>query len=295
MAAGEALEMWSRQDASDESPDGRRLIANVTRAFTVTLDAGDPPEVALSASGLPLLGELYPGTSFVFCKKRPIQRVSPIMAIVECIYSGEVGGPGTPGGSGLSSSPVDNTPVIGWKTVYTDEAVDEDFNGNALVNANGELYTGLTFKISDDLLTIERNFLAINRLLLQPYRMATNSDTFAGFPPGTGRIVEESSDAVYINGVVAYWRVRVGILFRYPYKTTADKAWYLRVRHQGLKVRNPFDLTEEPSVAWDGYKNPVTKPVSLSLDGTQETDPDVAHFLSFQMLGSLPFSALGLL
>jgi len=299
MAAGPALEMWSRQDASDSSPDGRKLIANVTRAFSVTLDPDDAPEVALSAADLPGLYELYPGTLFVNVKKRTIQRVSPILAVVQCDYSGEIGGAGSPGGGGLSSSPVDNLPVIGWKTVYTDEPVDEDFEGNPLVNANGEPYQGLQLKICDDLLTIERNFLTVNRKLLQPYRMATNSDTFPpgpnGFAPGTGRIVEESSDAVYVGGVIGYWRVRVGILFRYPYRTLPEDAWALRVPHRGLLVRNPFDLSEAPSRAWDKDKNPVTRPVNLSLDGTQEFDTDVVIFQTFTMLDRLPFSALGLL
>ncbi len=65
MAAGPALEMWSRQSGSAESPDGKQRILNMQKAFTVTLAASDPLEVCYQASGLPLVNDPYPGTFFV--------------------------------------------------------------------------------------------------------------------------------------------------------------------------------------------------------------------------------------
>lgn len=288
MAAGPALEMWSRQASSSSSNDGRSQSITVQRAFTVTLAANDPIETAYTAAGLPLVGNLYPGTSSVFCTSVSPQRTSPIMAVVTASYLGETSA------IDVSVSPVDNTPSIEWGAVVTDEAIDQDWNGNAIVTANDEPIGGLTERLADDVVTIERNFLAVNRYALRAYRRATNSDTFLGWPPGTARIMDDKATGVFIGGVLAYWRVRAVIQFREPFQTTPAKAWYKRVRHEGFLVRDAAG--EAPHRAWDlGTKSPVTQPVLLKADGTRETDSNAAHWLEFQTLGSLPFNALGLI
>jgi hypothetical protein len=209
------------------------------------------------------------------------------LAIVTAEYQGETGP------LGLGSSPIDTEVRVTWGTATTDEPIDEDWNGNPIVTANGEPINGLTEKLSDDVVTIERKFLTINRYALRAYRRATNSDEFLEWPPGTARIVDDSSRAVFVNGVVAYWDVTATIQFREPFRTTADKAWYKRVRHEGLLVRpNP---NESPVIAVDASKTPVTRPVLLKEDGTRETDPNNAYWLEIPTLGSLPFNALGLI
>jgi hypothetical protein len=235
-----------------------------------------------------LIPELYPGSFAVFCTRLSPQRISPILAIVTAEYQGETG----PGGVG--SAPVDTEVRVTWSTATTDEAIDEDFNGNPIVTANNEPIDGLTEKLSDDVVTIERKFLTVNRYALRQYRRATNSDTFLEWPPGTARIVADNSRAVFVNGFVSYWDVSVSIQFREPFRTTADKAWYKRVRHEGLLVRATADA--EPDIAVNEVsKTPATRPVLLKEDGTRETDPEAAYWLQFQTLGSLPFNALGLL
>jgi len=291
MAAGPAIEMWSKQTQSAETSDGRSFSVTATRAFSVTLDRDDPLEAVYSSAGLPFVPELYPGSFAVFCVRLSPQRVSPVLAIVTAEYRGESG---PPSGGGFGSSPIDTEVRVTWGTASTEEPIDEDFNGNPIVTANGEPIDGITEKLSDDVVTIERKFLTVNRYALRQYRRATNSDLFLGWPPGTARIVDDNSRAVFVNGIVSYWDVSVSIQFREPFRTTPDKAWYKRVRHEGLLVRaNPGD---DPDVAWNEVsKTPATRPVLLKEDGTRETDPENAHWLEFQTLGSLPFNALGLL
>jgi len=287
MAAGPAIEMWSRQNGTAESPDGRQRILTMQRAFTVTLGAADPLEVVYQSAGLPLVGDLYPGSFAIDCKTLTPERVSPIMAIVTANYSGE-SGPSDP-----SSSPIDLPYSIVWGGVTTDEAIDEDWNGKPIVTKNGEPIEGLTERITDDTVTIERAFLSVNRYALRAYRRATNSDTFLGWPPGTARIIDDEARAVFVGGVIKYWHVRATIQFREPFRTTPARAWYKRVRHEGILVRDT--PSGKPHVAWDEKaKTPVTKPVLLKADGTKETNPEAAHWLEFQTLGSLPFNALGL-
>lgn len=254
----------------------------------MTLAYYDPLEEAYAASGLPLVGSLYPGSFAVFCLKLSAQRISPILAIVTCDYEGEVSFDGDP-----SSSPIDNTPSIEWGAITTDEAIDEDWNGKPIVTKNNEPIMGLTERLSDDVLTIERNFLTVNRYAVRAYRRATNSDTFMGWPAGTARMIDDNARAVFIGGVIRYWKVRAVFQFREPFRTTPDKAWYKRVRHEGFLVRD--SAGDYPHIAWDEKtKSPVTKPVLLKENGTRETNPDNAHWLQFQTLGSLPFNALGL-
>jgi hypothetical protein len=280
--------MWSRQSASEESEQGIVKAITVQQSFTVTLSPTDPVEVALSAAGLPLNGEVYPGTAAVRCTKRTPQRVSPILAIVACEFKGESAPENFGGG------PVATEVVVNWSTASSDEPIDTDWNGSPIVTANNEPIDGLTERLDDDVVTIKRKFLTVNRYAVRQYRRATNSDTFLEWPPGTARIIADTSDAVFVNGVVSYWDVSVSIRFREPFLTTPEQAWYKRVRHEGLLVRPSTGA--DPKIAWDeGTNTPVTRPVLLKADGTRETDPDNAHWLFFQTLGSLPFNALGLL
>lgn len=288
MAAGPALEMWSRQSGSAESPDGKQRILNMQRAFTVTLAASDPLEVCYQAAGLPLVNDPYPGTFFVICRNLSPQRVSPIMAVVTASYSGEIG----PGDE--TTSPVDNEVIISWRNATTDEAIDQDWNGKAIVTKNNEPIDGITERIADQVATIERNFLTINMYAIRAYLKSVNSDTFLGWPAGTARLMEYNASNVITNGVAGFWKVSVTVQFREPYNTTADKAWYKRVRHEGYLVRDAAG--ETPHIAWDERtKTPVTKPILLKENGTRETDPDSAFWLEFQTVDSLPYSALGLI
>jgi len=287
MAAGPALEMWSNQSGTAESPDGRTRTITMQRGFTVTLAASDALEVVYTASGLPLVGDLYPGAAFVFCDSLQPQRVSPIMAMVVATYKGEVG----PGGIG--SSPLDIPYSIVWRGATTDEAIDEDWNGKPIVTANNEPIEGLTERLTDDVVTIQKAYLTVNRYALSAYRRAVNSDTFLGWPPGTARIVDDQAEAQFTGGVITHWIVTVSIQFRVPYRTTAARAWWKRVRHEGYLVRDAAG--EPPHIAWDGNKTPVTRKVLLKVDGTEETNPDNAYWKEFQTLGSLPFNALGLI
>lgn len=287
MAAGPALEMWSRQSGSAESPDGKQRILTMQRAFTVTLAASDPLEVCYQAAGLPLVNDPYPGTFFVICRNLSPQRVSPIMAVVTASYSGEIG----PGDE--TSSPVDNEVIISWRNATTDEAIDQDWNGKAIVTKNNEPIDGITERIADQVATIERNFQTINMYAIRAYLKSVNSDEFLGWPAGTARLMEYNASNVITNGVAGFWKVSATVQFREPYNTTADKAWYKRVRHEGYLVRD--NAGETPHIAWDEKtKTPVTKPILLKEDGTRETDPDNAHWLEFQTVDSLPYSALGL-
>lgn len=287
MTAGPALEMWSRQTGSEESTSGTYIVTR-QRAFTVLIDVGDTIDAAYGASGLPFVGDPYPGTFYCFCIKRTAQRVSPIMAIVEVDYKGEAA-PGDPNGN-----PIGGDPILEWGCSVTDEAIDTDADGNPIENANGEKILGITERLADDVLMVERNFLTINRYAIRAYRRAVNSDTFYGWPPGTCRMMDDRARAVFNPaGGVAFWRVSATFQFREPYNTTADKAWYKRVLHEGMKERATAGGPVGPAID-KLTKSLSSTPVKLRANGTQLGAGETAIWLQFRTLNTLPFSALGL-
>lgn len=288
MAAGPAIEMWSKQTGTRESPDGRRRVATAQRAYTMTLDASDDLDVATQAAGLPLVNNAFPGAPMVICRKLTPRRLSPVLAQVTCHYSGEV----SP--EDMSRKPIDTSVKIDGGWVVTEEPIDQDINGAPIVTANNEPIDGLTERVVDDRISIERNYINWNPYLVRLYKRATNSDTFYGYLPGTARIMQITHSAVYVDGVTEYFRVRAEVNFREPYNTIPYRAWWKRVRHEGFLVRKA--ATSPPEPAWDEVtKTRATRPVLLKEDGTRETDPENATWLEWQVLDYLPFAALGLL
>jgi len=163
-----------------------------------------------------------------------------------------------------------------------------------LSQQNSEPIDGLTERVPDQQATIDRNFLGVDIYAVSAYLRSSNSDTFLGWPPGTCRLngVQRNSGIQHKQTPV-FGKVSATFQFRIPYNTTADKAWYKRVRHEGFMVRDAAG--EEPHHAWDKKtKTTASRPVLLKEDGTLETDPENAHFLEFRTLDSLPYNALGL-
>lgn len=284
MAAGPALKMWSRDESESSSPDGIKRTVRYREAYTVTLAASDPIETAYSAVGLPLVGSIYPNSSSIYCTSVKPRRTSPILATVDIEYVGEYApeAEDTPGESPATNAP----PEISWTDVKTDEPVDEDFDGNPIVTANDEPIMGVTTEVADQVVTIKKNYLAIDLYAISEYRRSVNSDYFLGWPPGTARLIAFSA-----RKVTSYWEVTAQIQFRRPYRTTPDKAWYKRVRHEGFYVK---DSSGRIVRAVDDNKEPVTRPVLLAEDGTREENSENAHWLEFKVFGELPYNALGL-
>lgn len=289
MAAGPALEMWSKQTGDAASSDGKERTVSMQRAFTLTLDRFDPLEIAYLASGLPLVGDPYPGTLFVICRSLSVQRLAPTLAMVTVSYSGEVGKGGT------GSSPIANETVITWRGQVSDEAIDEDINGKPIVNANDEPIEGITERIPDLVATIEKNFVSINLPAISAYLRSRNSDTFLGFAPGTARLWEYQASNIITDGVAGFWKVSATVVFREPYNTTPDKCWYKRVLHEGFKVRATAGGKIRPAFNLATKTIETQKPILLKADGTRETNPDNAHWLEFETTLELPYAALGLL
>lgn len=297
-----AVKMWSRAGSSADATDNfRKLKAGFTEAYQVVHDPWSTEFDIYTAPGLPYVGQPYPGTDFVLAKRGGITRVGPILSIVTINYEGEVAplnSNGQPAGS-----PIGNTPLIDWSDVETEEEIDEDWDGNPIITACGEPIRGVKTRIVDDVVTIQRNFLAVNLYARAAYRRATNSDTFLGWPPGTAKIMQLNLKNVIADPQTGrgYWQGTLKVQFRFPYRTTPERAWWARVRHEGfykrVRVEGPPDQNGnypfEVVRAVDENKQPVSKPVLLAQTGQQVTDVNQTFWREFKRYGSLPFNALG--
>jgi len=284
--------MWSRTASSARLEDNfRKLTCSFKECFQVVCSYDAEAIEIYSATDpttgvhIPLRGDTYPGTTSIYARTVSPQRVSPIMWLVDVDYEGWIG----PGGP--EDHPLNAPPILDYDWIESEEEIDEDFDGYPIVNANYEPIEGVKTEIYDLVLNIQRNFATYNTFALAPYNRATNSDNFNGWPPGTARVKTKAKQV--LTDFAGYWQVSASVRFRYPYRTTAAKAWYSRVRHEGFYVRPTAGGVIVR--ACDGYQRPVNKKILLKADGTRETDPNNAYWLEIKKLDSLPFSALGLL
>lgn len=292
MAIRSVDKMWSRSSSEASVTDNfRKFDVSFREAYQVLHDPNEPVLNIYQAQGIPTAGSSFPNFPFVVCDTAQLERVSPILTIVNVEYNGEI----APGPTGQSPSPLFAPPKIDWDDVETEEETDEDFDGLPIVTKNFEPIVGIKRPIADQTVTIRRNFMLFNSYVQARYRHAVNSDTFLGWPPGTARIIKFSASNV-IDRNFGYWEITATIQFRYPYRTTPNKAWYKRTLHQGLyeRVDNTgagFRIVH----AVDKEKKPLSKPVMLDADGYRLAEGATPHYLEFKVFDSLPFSALGLI
>lgn len=281
---------WSNTGGTLESQDGKKATATATEGWQVTHSADATVSEILAADGLPQIGDRF-GFTYLVCKRQgAANRVGPIYTIVTITYEGEIG-IDSEGKPDPQQTPINNPPVIDWSDEASNEPIDQDWDGNNIATFNGEPINGVTVDIADPVLVVTKNFATYNPHIIHAYRMATNSDTFASFAPGTARLIGAPAKLMgTVNNL--YWQVTARFKFRYPYNTTSEKAWYARVRHEGFLVRNSVLLTDT-SHALDAEGNKVVKPVLLTEDGYREDDASAAHWLEFKRYDSLPFNALG--
>lgn len=271
--------MWS-QDSFRISLDTRtaQKRTGIVEGYQITAPPTYTKQQISVLPEIPLVGSAYPGLNDTWLVDRDFIRRGPIYWEARVLYQG-------------TFPSIDLMPIRRWGKATTSEPIDEDINGKPIVTVNGEPIEGLSKDVSDPTLTIQKNFRFINIAALHQYFDSVNSDVFAGFPPGTGRLVDYSADENVDGSQVTFYNVSVTFQFRYPYRTVPARAWWKRVRHEGYYRKVNDRLTK--CIDSDGEE--VTRPALLNLDGTQRTETDVADWLEWQVYQPLPYNSLGLL
>jgi len=280
MSVINVTKMWSKTggQGTSEKYDAFATAYSLTEGYQVLAEIGDLTPTIADDPNIPQYGDQHPSGVEAYVRAKDVQQVSPIFWQVILGYVGE---------------PFDATVDVEWSDAASTEPIDRDFDGRAIVTANGEPVDGLSMDISDNVVVIRRKFFMVDTFIASQYRYATNSDTFLGWPPGTARLVGYSASNQFKFGApLEMWDVTARIQFRWPFAgATAATAWYKRWRHEGLYINDGGTVRR----ATDDQMQEVTKPVLLKTDGTQETNPDNAVFYYTQVYGTLPYSGLGLI
>ena len=284
MAVISVDEMWSRTNSEAAFTENfRNFDVSFQKGFQILTTPNVNPLEVYQAPGIPAAGssfsEQFP---YVWCKRASLVQASPILWFVTVYYEGTL--------SDNFNSPLLDPPDIDWDDVSTEEEIDTDFDGKPIVTKNNEPIEGVRAEFPDQTLSIRRNLATFSPYLQARYRRSVNSDTFQGWPPGTGRLVKYSAKRVRdaLNG---YWVVNATIQFRFPFRVPAAQAWYARVRHEGYYVREGDYIWR----ACDQRGEPVTNKVLLKEDGTREFNANNAYWQTFKRYEPLPYSALGLI
>lgn len=276
MAVQPALKMWSRQGSSaDAVSNFRGMDVAVTEAYQILHDVDTPEFDKYLAPGLPEVGQVYPGTNFVLAERARMEQVSPIMTVATVDYRGELP---------ANQNPLLARPLVDWSAQLSSEEIDEDIFGKRIQTKPGERIRGITADFPDIILTVRRNFSSWSSYAQAAFLRATNSTPFAGWPAGTGRVIDLSASSRYGDAFIGqgYWEATLRVKFRVPYRTTPDKAWYARVSHQGLfcfkKMPGPPNSSGQYPVAIvpcvDDHKSVATSPKALDINGFQVPDND---------------------
>ena len=230
--------MWSRSSGSAEDDKGKSIKTAWAEGWQVSHSANATEPEIISASGLPKMRDLYPGT-FACCKKiGQSTRLGPCLSIVPIDYVGESGP------DSVTDSPLNKRPSIEWRSRTSQEAVDRDWWGRPIATVNGEPVEGITMDLVDQTLVIERNFELFSPHLVHPYLHSVSSDRFPTtdsypfgmYDAGLAKLMDYSAKEESAAGF-EFWKVNATIFFRYPYQTTAQRAWFSRNRHEGFYER----------------------------------------------------------
>lgn len=289
MAFGTAVEKFSGEDASEKS-DGRSYSMSARRSFTVVSDAPttDTSIGAKRATGIPRVRDPHPEDLSLRVVDVNARRMSPVLWEIDVEYSAQ---------TASGRNPLDEPAIVKWSFVTADEPIDSDVNGKPIVTKNNERYDPpISAPASDLVLSIVKNVASFDPGQARTYKNAVNSDTFMGQPAGTARLEGIEAESV-TDEDFSYWKLSVEIRFRVGIRGAADsKAWYRRVLHQGFIIR---DAAGDAAAKWhrasDGHGGDSVIPVLLKSDGTQETDPNSAHWQEWQIYNSKAFAPLGLL
>jgi hypothetical protein len=266
---------------STDVDDKGRVSATASRTFTViTQYATDNDLTVKMDSRLPIEKTRHPLFPLLFCKAVALTRKTPLQW--ECVAS--YVSPAYRDTNGPTLQPTE----VETFTVTNDEPIDEDVNGRPIATANGERIYGVSRPISDLGIRLNKKFRFFDQSTFYTYIDAVNADTFIGFPPGVLRVVNISASDEWVDEE-PYANVSVEIHARKPYRTTPDKAWWKRVRHEGFYVKKNGKVVR----AKDGAGKERVEPVMLNSTGAEKQDQTQADWLEFQVFSTVNFSSMG--
>jgi len=285
MSVVNVKENWSGDDGQVEENASRR-----TKVYTVLTDsAADDVAVVLAADGLPVWNAPWPGDGQFGVRGRVGRRVSTKLWEVTISYVRQTwGGLGSSGGD-PAADPLDQPPQISWRSNASNEAIDEDVEGNAIINSAGEPFESpVTEEFHDSVLVIRENIAAYDESVHRLYRGALNANEYRGAPPGVAKIASIQGERVF-SGELTYWQRTTEVHFR-------ETGWDHRLLDQGFREDAGTDSDNKPVYRQivDQKGQPLSSPVLLDGSGNKLAAGADPHWLTFVTKRRRSFSVIGL-
>lgn len=296
--------------SSDQRIASGRIAHSYTRLFQVLFStkhniASMPVDVRIAIdpnSGLsvPLAGHRHPADPFTYVmhvaalqpqKDQPrLWTVSVTYESVDALEARDVRAP--------SINPLSMAPNIELISSRQTRHVDEDKDGKAIVNANGEYYReGTERDFSDRALAVTKNLALPNLPALLDLDEPINDTAFTISIGGmsamrvakyAGKLTNFRATLQRSSGLV-YWQFSFELHIR-------RKGWIKRILHRGTRERI---LQGQPKIdkvvqALDDDGEPVQKEILLAENGERLKDGEEPFFQTVRIYDELDFTAIGL-
>jgi len=194
-------------------------------------------------------------------------------------------------------NPLTAAPVQSWGWASSNEPIDMDKDGDAILNSSREPYDpALSKDVHDQVFRDVRNVQYFDPGVARVYKGAVNSDNdflkagdFAGFSAGWVKCTEYSGEPARA-GALNYWVLTREFVIRDPHPT-AETGWKARVLDQGFKEKTAAD-TYEIIKGSDG--KPLAQPTLLDGSGAVLADAADPVFNFYDLDDTTTFAGLGI-
>lgn len=274
MAHVDTVKKWPGRSAGQETDQAGMRQDTALEVYSVLFDAPATLSAALAAPGVPAHGAAWSENGALSCCRTRALQVAPHLFDVTVEYAGK-------------TSPLLQPPQRSWRNAKTNEPIDRDQAGDAILNPVGEPYVGVRRDFTDLVLVFTRNEATFPIATALAYQDAVNSDNFLGAAAGYAKMLNIIGPEVIDGG--SYYRVTYEIQFR------AD-SWEHRELCRGKRY---WDGTMKAGKkrtinVIDDNGDPVSEPVRLTATGAllPPGDPDVWE--QFDKYPLLAFAPLGI-
>lgn len=183
-------------------------------------------------------------------------------------------------------NPLDAPPEVSWTFAQFERPVDQDVNGNPIVNTAGDPFDPpLMRDDSRPVLEIVRNEPSFDPNLAKGYKDRVNTDVFFDQAPGTVKVANITGRRKYNQNIGLYYEVKYEFAFQ-------DEGWSSNVLNAGLRqIDNSTNPPGRSPILIKGV--PATEPIPLDNNGEPLGPDDEPVFLNFMTYNQVPFAELG--
>jgi hypothetical protein len=286
----------AKKKLSPELEKGREGTS-AREVWVVTSDTVNPSEASvLAASGLPQANQSHASNYNLQVARRTARQVAPKAYEVDVEYA-------VPSGTDTEDdeeNPLDKPAVITRRTVFYQEAMDQDAEGTVVETVNFEPYDPpLMVEFADTVLTVTKNFATFDEAAMAKFRNKCNAVAWRGYPPYTCRVIDITDQEHRGAGnVVLHHTVSVSIQIRNREDPDGNVVgWGRRVIERGFRVWTGEMLDPGPGREYKHYEDkngPVAEPVLLAEDGQKLAGGEDPVFYVYKPYKTIDYGQMNL-